>query len=53
VGGGGTLTLTPIVTPGAIQWFCSAFGVRAPANANPGFTEGTLRPEFAPANCRG
>lgn len=51
--GANTLTLTPVVTAGAIRWFCSAAGVAAPANANDGFIAGTLPTEFAPANCRG
>ncbi|EJM98237.1 pilin [Herbaspirillum sp. YR522] len=53
VGGGGTLTLTPIVTGSAIQWLCAARGVTAPADANTGFVAGTLPPAVAPANCRG
>jgi type IV pilus assembly protein PilA len=48
-----TLTLTPIVTAGAIRWFCSAGEVKAPENANGGFVAGTLPAKFAPANCQG
>lgn len=58
VGGGGTLTLTPTLAAGSIQWQCAAQGVAPavlPAGAvqNGGFVAGTLPPQFAPSNCRG
>lgn len=58
VGGGGTLTLTPTIANGTIQWQCAAAGVKqatvpAGATANTGFVAGTLEAKYAPANCRG
>lgn len=58
VGDGGTLTLTPTITSGTIQWQCAAKDVKQAATpegatANAGFVAGTLPAKFAPANCRG
>jgi len=58
VGNGGTLTLTPTIASGTIQWQCAAAGVKAAATpagatANTGFVAGTLAAKYAPANCRG
>lgn len=57
VGGGGTLTLTPTLGSGVIQWQCAtadttAVATPADAVANTGFAKGTLPSKFAPANCR-
>ncbi|KAF1038513.1 MAG: Pilin-like competence factor ComP [Herbaspirillum frisingense] len=58
VGEGGTLTLTPTIGTGAIQWQCAAAEVKqaaAPQGAinNTAFAPGTLPAKYAPANCRG
>ncbi|WP_075256889.1 pilin [Herbaspirillum camelliae] len=58
VGEGGTLTLTPTIASGTIQWQCAAAGVKQAAvpqgaTANTGFVAGTLPAKYAPANCRG
>jgi type IV pilus assembly protein PilA len=55
VGDGGTLTLTPTITSGTIQWQCAAKEVKQAATpegatANTGFVAGTLPAKFAPAN---
>ncbi|WDZ96845.1 pilin [Herbaspirillum sp. WKF16] len=57
VGGGGSLTLTPTLGLGSIQWKCAAAGVKkavVPAGGidNTDFVAGTLPAQFAPANCR-
>ncbi|MBG7619190.1 pilin [Herbaspirillum sp. AP02] len=58
VGDGGTLTLTPTITAGTIQWQCAAKDVKQAATpegatANTGFAAGSLPAKYAPANCRG
>jgi type IV pilus assembly protein PilA len=62
VGNGGTvtptLTLTPTLGAGSIQWQCAAAGVAKStvpegAVANGKFAAGTLEAKYAPSNCRG
>lgn len=58
VGEGGTLTLTPTIGAGSIQWQCAAAEVKQAATptgavANTKFAAGTLPAKYAPANCRG
>lgn len=58
VGDGGTLTLTPTLGSGSVQWQCAAADVVKASTpdgavANSKFAAGTLAAKFAPSNCRG
>ncbi|WP_432240712.1 pilin [Herbaspirillum robiniae] len=58
VGDGGTLTLTPMLGTGSIQWQCAAAETKQAAaqegvTPNGKFVAGTLPAKLAPSNCRG